>query len=454
MRSDFVTDESMAMLTDLYELTMMNAYVLEKRDGLATFDLFVRKLPPERGYLLAAGLEQAVNYLLNLRFSSDDIAYLRKQGRFSEEMLDYLRKFKFTGDLWAVPEGTVIFPNEPILRVTAPIAEAQLFETFLLNVVGFQTLIASKAARIVEAARGRPVIDFSLRRTQGTDAGMKVARATYIAGCVGTSNVLAGKAYGIPIYGTVAHSYVMSFPTELEAFRAWARIYPDNCVLVIDTYDTIQGARNAVTIGKELAKVGKGLAGVRLDSGDPLSLSRKVRKILDDAGLRRTKIFLSGSLNEYVIERLLKVGAPIDSFGVGTSMGVSDDLPALDVNYKLSEVTVRGRLEPTMKLSVEKKTLPGRKQVFRFSRGGMFVKDVIGLQGEHVRGEPLLVKVIENGKLVQRLPPIDRIRARARAQLCSLPAEYKKLKGPKAYPVGLSPGLSTLMRRLERKLMG
>ncbi|MCX8153986.1 MAG: nicotinate phosphoribosyltransferase [Candidatus Bathyarchaeota archaeon] len=443
----------MSLFTDFYELTMCASYFDNKKFAPATFDLFIRRLPENRSYFLFAGLEQVLLYLKSFRFTEEHLAYLKKQG-FNQQFLDYLRDFRFTGDVWAVPEGTVMFPCEPLIRVTAPIIEAQLVETFLLNTVNLQTTIATKASRVVQAAKGRPVIEFGLRREHGIDAGMKVARCSYIAGCQGTSNVLAGFAYGIPVFGTMAHSFVMSYEKEIEAFREFAKTFPDRSTLLIDTYDELAGAEKAVAIAKELEAKGCRLGGVRLDSGDLVEVSKKVRKILDDNGLQYVKIFASGDLDEYRIEELLNKGAKIDAFGVGTKMGTSADRPYVDVIYKLCEsMTNQGVFSPIMKLSEGKATLPGRKQVYRFKdENGNFAKDVITLVDEKMDGEPLLVKVMEKGEIVYDLPSLEKIRENAAENLARLPERYKKLKNAPTYPVELSRALEGLIRRLKRRL--
>jgi nicotinate phosphoribosyltransferase len=338
--------------------------------------------------------------------------------------------------------------------VTAPIIEAQLVETFLLNTVNLQTTIATKASRVVHAAKGKAVIEFGLRREHGIDAGMKVARCSYIAGCQGTSNVLAGLSYGIPLFGTMAHSFVMSYEKEIDAFRAFAKTFPNKSTLLIDTYDDISGAEKAATVAKELEKKGRRLGGVRLDSGDLAEISKKVRKLLDDKGLRYVRIFASGDLDEFRIAELLKNGAKIDAFGVGTKMGTSADKPYVDVIYKLCEtMNENGNFSPIMKLSEGKVTLPGRKQVFRFKdKNGNFAKDMIALADEKVKGEPLLVKVMEKDEIIYDLPSLDEIRATATESLSKLPGKYKKLTGAPAYAVELSQDLEVLIRKLKKKL--
>jgi nicotinate phosphoribosyltransferase len=449
----YLKEENMSLFTDFYELTMCASYFDNKNFEPATFDLFIRRLPENRSYFLFAGLEEALQYLQNIKFTEGHLAYLKKQG-FKEDFLDYLRGFRFTGDVWAVLEGTVAFPNEPLIRVTAPIIEAQLVETFLLNTVNLQSMIATKASRVVHAAKGKSVIEFGLRREPGIDAGMKVARSSYIAGCQGTSNVLAGQVYGIPVFGTMAHSFIMSYPKEIDAFRAFAKTFPNKSTLLIDTYNDISGAEKAAVVAKELEAKGFRLGGVRLDSGDLVQTSKKVRKILDDQGLEYVKIFASGDLDEFKIEELLSKGARIDSFGVGTKMGTSADRPYLDVIYKLCEtMTADGSFSPIMKLSKDKITLPGRKQVYRFmDAAGNFEKDTIALADEKVQGEPLLVKVIEKGKLIYKFPSLGNIRATAAENLSKLPEEYKALTGAPVYPVELSRNLLNLVKTLKRQL--
>jgi nicotinate phosphoribosyltransferase len=451
---DYQNERNMSLFTDFYELTMCASYFDNNQFKPATFDLFIRRLHENRSYILFAGLEQVLLYLKNVKFTEEHLSYLKKQG-FNQPFLDYLRNFKFTGDVWAVPEGTVAFPCEPLIRVTAPIIEAQLVETFLLNTVNLQTMIATKASRVVNAAKGKAVIEFGLRREHGVDAGMKVARCSYIAGCQGTSNVLAGLAYGIPVFGTMAHSFVMSYEKEIDAFRAFAKTFPKNSTLLIDTYDDIAGAEKAATVAKELEKAGYKLSGVRLDSGDLAEISKKVRKLLDEKGIHYVRIFASGDLDEFKIEELLNNGAKIDAFGVGTKMGTSADKPYVDVIYKLCEtMSESGDFSPIMKLSEGKDTLPGRKQVYRFKdKNGNFAKDMITLSDEKVKGERLLVKVMEKGEIIYNLPPLDEIRAAAAKNLSKLPEKYKTLTGAPEYPVELSQNLERLIRELKGKIM-
>lgn len=449
----YLKPENMSLFTDYYELTMCASYFDNKNFERATFDLFVRRLPENRSYFLFAGLEEALRYLESITFTAEHVAYLKKQG-FNQDFLDYLSAFKFTGDVWAVSEGTVTFPNEPLIRVTAPIIEAQLVETFLLNTVNLQTMIATKASRVVHAARGKTVIEFGLRREPGVDAGMKVARSSYIAGCQGTSNVLAGKVFGIPVFGTMAHSFVMSYPKEIDAFRAFVKTFPNKSTLLIDTYDSVSGAEKAAIIAKELEVKGFKLGGVRLDSGDLAKISQKIREILDKQGLAYAQIFASGDLDEYKIQELLDAGVQIDAFGVGTKMGTSADRPYLDVIYKLCEtMDSNGSFSPIMKLSSDKNTLPGRKQVCRFKDvNGSFEKDVIVLDNEKMQGEPLLKQVMKNGKITYMLPSLETIRANAAENLDKLPERYKALNDAPFYPVELSGNLQKLIKKLKQQL--
>ena len=450
----YQNEQNMSLFTDFYELTMCASYFDNKKFEPATFDLFIRRLPPNRGYLMFAGLEQALQYLSSVKFTEEHLRYLKTQG-FSQQFLDYLRDFRFTGDVWAAPEGSVAFPCEPLIRVTAPIIEAQLVETFLLNTVNLQTMIATKAARVVNAANGKAVIEFGLRREHGIDAGMKVARCSYIAGCQGTSNVLAGLAYGIPVFGTMAHSFIMSYENEIDAFRAFAKTFPANSTLLIDTYEDMAGAEKAAAVAKELEKAGHRLSGVRLDSGDLAETSKKVRKLLDAQGLSYVRIFASGDLDEFEIEALQKQGARIDAFGVGTKLGTSADKPYVDVIYKLCEtMTADGTYAPMMKLSEGKVTLPGRKQVYRFKDAqGKFEKDVIALADEKVDGEPLMVKVMEKGEVTYDFPSLSEIRAAAAENLSLLPDKYKRVTGAAEYPVEISQNLEKMMTSLKAKLL-
>ena len=432
------------LFTDLYELTMAASYFDHQVFDAATFSLFIRDAYATRNYFVAAGLEQVLDELAAFQFSDPDISYLQSTGRFSEQFLDCLRQLRFTGNVYAMPEGTVFFANEPVMEVTAPIVEAQLIETCVLNAVGFQTMIASKAARCFHTADGRPLIDFSLRRTQGQDAGIKVARSTFIAGFAATSNVLAGKIYGIPISGTMAHSYVSAFDDERDAFFAYADTFPDHSIFLIDTYDSVEGARHAAAVAKEMKKKGHALLGVRLDSGDMASLSQKVRKILDDAGLYDVKIFASSGFDEFKIAKVISEGAAIDAFGVGTKVGVSADAPFVDVVYKM--VRFKGR--DVRKLSPGKVTLAGEKQVFRKSdQNGRYLEDLIGQRNEVMdKRKPLLEKVMENGKLLRPHPQLQTLQETFKENFAALDERYKSIKDHKAYPVKLSTRLENLQK--------
>lgn len=441
-----VTPTNAALLTDLYELTMAASYFEHGMDATATFELFIRRLPRERNFLIAAGLADALDYLEHVRFDDVAIAYLATLGLFSDRFLQSLRTFRFTGDAWAIPEGEAVFPDEPLIRITAPLAEAQFVETFLLNTVSFQTMIASKAARLAIACEGRPFVDFSPRRDHGADAALKVSRAAFIGGAVATSNVLGAKLYRIPPSGTMAHSYILSFEREIDAFRQYALDYPGRATLLLDTYDTLDGARNAAIVGQELAARGDHLDGVRLDSGDLGELSRAVREVLDAAGLQTTRIFASSDLDEYRIRALLANGAPIDAFGVGTQLGTSADAPVLSAVYKL----VEDESGPRMKHSEGKSTIPGAKQVYRVTHDGRYDHDTIAVASEAgIEGVPLLEQVMRAGRRTGELPSLTDIQARTHRTLAALPPELLALDGPRAhYRVGRSEGISNLSASL------
>jgi nicotinate phosphoribosyltransferase len=449
----FCNEKNMSLLTDFYELAMCASYFDNKKLELATFDLFIRNMPKNRSYFMFAGLEQVLLFLKNVSFTNEHLVYLKKQG-FHSDFLDYLENFRFSGDVWALPEGSIAFQNEPLIRITAPIIEAQIIETFLLNTINLQTMITTKASRIVKAAKGKPVIEFGLRREHGIDAGMKVARCSFIAGCEGTSNVLAGKKYGIPVFGTMAHSFIMSYKQEIDAFRAFTRTFPERTTLLIDTYDEITGLANAILVAKELEKSGYKLGGVRLDSGDLVKTSKKVREKLDNNDLNYVNIFASGDLDEFRIADLLENSARIDCFGVGTKLGTSADRPYVNVVYKLCEIMdEKGNFSPIMKLSEGKSTLPGRKQVYRFKDNrGYFDYDIIGLQEENLPGDPLLEKVMEKGELTYDLPSLTVIRKYAKETFQKLPNKYKILKNAPEYPVRLSQTLENLTRNLTVNL--
>lgn len=438
-----------ALFTDLYQLKMLQAYRRERMDGVAVFDLFVRRLPQRRGFLLAAGIEDALDYLEQLRFLPEELDYLAGLSDFSPEFVASLAAFRFTGTVRAVAEGTPVFAHQPIIEVIAPIAEAQLVETWLLNQVSFQTLAASKGVRAVLAARGKPMIDFGARRAQGSDAALKAARAFHLAGFHSTSNVLAGQRYGIPVTGTMAHSYIEAHDDELAALREFAALYPETTLLV-DTYDTEAGIRRVIELARELGPKFQ-VGAVRLDSGDLAALARRARDLLDGAGLQRVKIVASGGLDEYAIAALEAVGAPIDSYAVGTGVITSDDAPALDSAYKLVEYAGTGR----MKLSPRKATLPGRKQVFRSLAAGVARGDVIALHDELLPGEPLLREVMRDGRRRHAREPLAAQRERAARELARLPPQLLALDAAAdAWPVRLSDRLSAEQARLQAALAG
>lgn len=440
---------SNALFVDLYEIAMLRAYFeLGLAGRRAAFSLYARRLPPTRNFLLACGLADALAALADFRYGEEELRYLASLGSFPPAFLDWLAALRFSGDIRAVPEGTPIFANEPILEVEAPIGEAQIVETLLLNQIGLQTMLASKAARIVAAARGRSIVDFGARRAQGLDAAVKGARAAYIAGAAATSDLAAGHAYGIPVSGTMAHSFVEACASERAAFAAYARLYPGTTLLV-DTFDTLEGVRNVVALAREMGE-DFDVRAIRLDSGDLDSLSRQARLLLDAAGLAHVEIVASGGLDEARVESLASAGAPIDMFGVGDEMAVSADAPTLDIVYKLVEFAGEGR----MKLSPGKRTLPGRKQVFRQFHDGVAVRDVIARADEAFSGVALLETVMRGGAAVNGPPDVSRIRAYARAAMAALPAERRALTPAAPYPVTISTGLAALERRVEASLAG
>ena len=458
---------NMTLLTDLYQLTMVGGYyLLGKKDRKANFDYFFRKIPEEGGFCVAAGLEQLIDYIENIRFDPEDIDYLKSLNLFPPEVLEYFREIHFTGDLYAVPEGTLVFPEEPIVRVTAPLPEAQFIETALLNILNFQTLVATKAARVCIAADGDPVIEFGARRAQGPNGGLTAARAAFIGGARATSNLMAGKIFGIPVRGTLAHSWVESFPTELESFQAFAKIYPQNCILLVDTYDTLRsGVPNAIKVGKGLRENKQGdLTGIRLDSGDLTFLSREARKLLDEKGFDHTHILGSSDLDEWLIESIKKQGAEIDIWGVGTRLVTSYSSPALGGVYKLSAIFEDGELHPRLKVSDDpaKTTNPGVKKVIRFydeknfMRGDLIVfEDEIFSPGQpvkafhpmlshirktypgHFKREEILIPIIKGGKRVYTSPSLKEIQERTLQSLTYLRPEHKRLQNPHIYHVSL-----------------
>ena len=445
-------DASQGLFTDLYELTMAQAYWQAGVSAQACFSLFVRRLPTNRGFLVFAGLDDMLDALSGLRFSEGDIAHLRSMGLFDDGFLEYLSGLRFTGSARAIPEASVFFANEPVIEVSAPIIEAQIVETLLLNLFNTQTMLATKAARVVEAADGRAVVDFAARRTQGIDAAMKFARAAYIGGFGGTSNVLASRRYGIPAVGTMAHSFITSFDSEIEAFSAYAESFPDNSTFLVDTYDTVQGIGNAIAVAKRMRERGHELNAVRLDSGDLAALSVAARAMLNDAGLSNVQVLASGGLDEYEIERLLSDGAAIDGFGVGTNVGTSADYPWLDCVYKIVEYDGK----PTMKLSEDKETLVGAKQVFRrMGKSGMYAGDVVGCadEGTPDGARALLTEVMRDGKRIQGAASLAELRRRCAAEIGRLPAAYRRIRSPDEYPVAVSETLQGRQERARRDIL-
>jgi nicotinate phosphoribosyltransferase len=437
------------LLTDLYQFAMLQAYLEEGATATAVFELFVRKLPPSRNFLVAGGLQQAVEFICNLRFGADELAWLGNEGGFSPRLIDSLRALRFTGDVDAMPEGTLFFPDEPILRVTAPLPEAQLVETRLINLLQFQTIVASKAARMVLAAGRRQLVDFGLRRAHGAEAGLLAARAAYLAGFDGTATVLAKRRFGIPVFGTMAHSFVQAHDSEEEAFMRFAAARPDRPTLLIDTYDTEAGARIVVGLAPRLAAQGITVAAVRLDSGDLAALSRRVRAILDQGGLNDVKIFVSGGLDEGDIAALVGSGAPVDGFGVGTSLTTSADAPALDCAYKLQEYAG----VPRRKRSAGKATWPGRKQVWRkLDAEGRWCGDVVGLATDEMPGEPLIMPVLRQGALVSPLPSLEAVRARTLRQLSDMPPALRSLQQAEPYPVTIADSVRALADAVDRRM--
>ena len=431
---------------------MAAGYLETHFEARATFELFVRSLPPKRNFLIAAGLEQALEFLGSLRFSPEDIAYLRRHPAFARigpKFFDYLAAFCFSGDVWAMPEGTVCFPGEPLLRITAPIAEAQIVETALLATISFQTMIASKAARIAKAAGGRPVVEFGSRRAHGIESGVLAARAAYIGGCLGTSNVRAGQLFSIPTYGTQAHSWIMAHEKEEEAFAQFLDIFPNHSVLLLDTYDVRAALEKVIALGRKPR-------GVRLDSGDLAADSGWVRQKLDEVGWGDVEIFMSGDLDEERISSLLDAGARVDTFGVGTSLSTSSDAPSLSVLYKLVELTRGGEVREAAKFSAAKVTYPGRKQVYReIDSQGNYAGDVIALEGERMAGEPLLVPVMRAGQRVAQDPavPLAELQKRCQSQIERLPAPLRALSVPDtAYPVRHSARLEALLEHVRERV--
>lgn len=414
---------NISLLTDLYEFTMGEVYFKKGLKGTAVFEFFIRD-NKHRNYFVSAGLYELLNQVLNFSFDKEDIEYLRSTKKFSEDFLDYLKSFKFTGNIYAMEEGEIFFPNEPVIIVEAPIIQAQILETFLINQMHISILIASKALRCYSVAKGKLLVEFGLRRAHGTDAGLKASRNSFLAGFDGSSNTLAGKLYSIPVFGTMAHSFIMSYPSEIEAFLSFASIYRENSIFLVDTYNTLEGIKNAVKAAKALNL--KTFKGIRIDSEDILELSKEARKILDQNQYKDATIFVSGNMNEYRIKDFLDEKAPIDGFGVGTELVVSSDSPYLDAAYKLVEY----EREPKIKLSKNKVTIPGKKQVYRVFENGKIKKDIISLFDEKIEGEALLKPFVINGELIKDIPSLYDIKQKTLKSFNTLPDNliniYKK----------------------------
>ncbi len=445
---------SRALFTDLYELTMSQAFWQSGATAEATFSLLIRSYPADRAYFVLAGIEDSLDFLEGLQFTQDDRDYLGSLDKFDKGFLAYLGDLRFSGSVRAMAEGGIFFAGEPVLEITAPIIEAQIVETALINHVNLQTILATKASRVIHAANGRYLVDFAARRAHGFDAANRFARASYIVGFAGTSNTLAGSLYGIPTFGTMAHSFVESFGSEQQAFNAYASSFPDSTTLLVDTYDTVEGVGKAIDAARELRMAGHALRAVRLDSGDLLDLSWQARALLDDAGLKDVQVFASGGLDEYGIDELLTAGAPIDGFGVGTMVGSSADAPWTDCAYKLVEYAGR----PTMKLSASKLSLPGRKQVFRIRDGnGAFRRDLIARAEERSPAPPaesLLETVMSGGERSGKPEALKTVRGRFREQFAGLPDRHKALRSPPAYPVGTSDELERLATETRAQIEG
>jgi nicotinate phosphoribosyltransferase len=444
-----MADNTSPLLTDLYQLNMAQAYLDHGHTSTAVFEFFVRKLPGRRSFLVAAGLEHTLDFLEGFRFSAEDLDWLNATGRFDREFVEQLSNLRFTGDVHAMPEGTVFFANEPILRVTAPLPEAQLAETRLINILHFQSLIASKAARMMLAAPGKLLVDFGLRRAHGAEAGLMAARASYIVGFAGTATMLAEKLYGIPTFGTMAHSFIQACDDESQAFEDFARSRPKNLTILIDTYDTEAAARKVVALAPRLKADGITIGSVRLDSGDLIALSTSVRHILDAGGLADVRIFASGGLDEDSIADMLHAGAPIDGFGIGTSLTTSSDVPALDCVYKLQEYAGLGR----RKHSAGKATWPGRKQVWRqYGPDGRMASDILSVEADRQPGEPLVAQVMKAGRRIRPSPSLAEIRTRAARELERLPEALRRLDPGVPYPVKVADALVALTQDVDRRL--
>jgi nicotinate phosphoribosyltransferase len=436
------------LLTDLYQLTMLQGYFDQRMNETATFEFFVRKISPQRNFLVAAGLEQVIDYLANLHFTEPELEWVRDHGAFRSDFVSYLESLRFSGDVDAMPEGTIFFPDEPILRVTAPIAEAQLVESRVINLLHFQTLIASKAARSVLMAPDKLLVDFGFRRAHGAEAGLLAARASYLAGFAGTATVLAAPLYSIPVFGTMAHSFIQAHDDEAIAFEHFAYALPQNVILLIDTYDTEAAAQKVVSLAPRLARDGIKIKGVRLDSGDLADHAFKVRRILDNGGLKEVTIFASGSVDEYVVERLIGQRAPIDGFGIGTRLDTSADAPYLDCAYKLVEYAGKAR----RKRSEGKILWPGRKQIFRtYDTGGGMAEDILALEGEKSEGTALIVPVMRQGRRIGSPVPLRQTREGVLDQLKKLPDRLQRLAPASPYPVRVSDAVRLLAREVDAR---
>ncbi len=437
-----------AVLTDLYQLAMLKAYHDQDMNQTAVFEFYIRNLPAQRNFLMAAGLEQVLEYLETLQFTPQERDWLKNSGRFPTDFVDALKDFRFTGDVDALPEGTIFFGNEPVLRITAPLPQAQLAESRIINILQMQTMAASKAARMVLSAPGKTLLDFGLRRAHGSEAGLFVARASYLAGFNGSATVPAEPFYGVPVFGTMAHSYIQTHQDEATAFKNFAHSWPDTAIFLLDTYDTIKAAHKVIAVARDLKKEGISIHGVRLDSGDLAQQAKQVRSILDEGGLQDTKIFASGNLDEYALEQMIAQQAPIDGFGIGTRLAVSEDAPTLECVYKMQEYDG----QPKRKRSEGKATWPGKKQIFRtFDAQGKMQEDHLAIEDEPLPGEPLLKPCMRNGKRLSPPAPLEQLRTHAARQLDQLPETLRSLKQESPYPVHISQKIRQLADRLDQE---
>jgi nicotinate phosphoribosyltransferase len=443
----FTPSKTPSVLTDLYQLSMLKAYHDQDMNQAAVFEFYIRNLPAQRNFLMAAGLEQVLEYLETLQFSQQERDWLKSSDRFPADFVDTLKDFRFTGDVDALPEGTIFFGNEPVLRITAPLPQAQLIESRIINILQIQIMAASKAARMVLTAPGKTLLDFGLRRAHGSEAGLFVARASYLAGFNGSATVPAEPFYGVPVFGTMAHSYIQAHGDETAAFRDFAHSWPDNTIFLLDTYDTLQATHKVVALARDLKKEGVSIHGVRLDSGDLAQLAKQVRSILDDGGLQDTKIFASGNLDEYALKQLIAKQAPIDGFGIGTRLAVSEDAPSLECVYKMQEYDG----QPRRKRSEGKATWPGKKQIFRtLDTQGKMQEDHLAIEDESPAGEPLLIPCMRKGKRLSPPAPLEQCRTHAARQLEQLPEALRSLDPAPPYPVHVSQKIRELADLLDR----